>query len=98
MEHSNNETFKWQDPPARKRGSGGRPRNAERAENIRRLVDRPNTWACIFSGKQSTASGIRRVLIKGAYEDLLPGGRVEATTRKNDDGSVSVYARFVPEV
>jgi len=70
----------WEDPPPKRR-SGHPP--GRRAEFAAALKERPGRWAK-YGDEKSV----------GALGPLTARYGLEVTTRKNDDGTVAVYARW----
>jgi hypothetical protein len=81
--------IKWEEPPTDRRSRG----YGDMAEPLR---DKPGEWAKVAEGISSPtlANSIKQARVKS----FAPAGSFEAVSRKNPDGGVDIYARYVGEV
>lgn len=80
--------MKWQDPP------GDRRRSTNYTDIAKNLKEHPNRWALIIEG---TNASVTTHINKGRYKDFTPAGAYEATSRRDDNGDVKIWARYVGE-
>jgi hypothetical protein len=81
----------WEEPPALRRGP--RSGDAETRAIADALRARPNTWAKIAEGSRDSA--LVSKIKKGTHPAFAPEGSYEATSRRDEDGDITVWARFV---
>ena len=80
---------KFEAPPATKGGRAESPRNREIAEALR---DNPGEWALVADAEKNDGLAVR---IRTGKAKSFADGIWEATSRRNDDDTISIYARFV---
>ena len=79
-------------PPASKGGRAESPRNREIAEALR---GNPGEWAKVAAGEKNDGLAVR---IRTGKAKSFAEGIWEATSRRNDDDTIDIYARFVGDV
>lgn len=79
----------FEEPPASKGGRAESPRNREIAEALRK---KPGSWALIAKGEKNDGLAVR---IRSGKAKSFAEGTWEATSRRNDDNTIDIYARFV---
>lgn len=81
-----------QNPPPRAR-NGGRPVAwTEQAQKLRERATRSDSWSVLATDAPNPS--LARNVNYGALVAFRPAGAFEATARKNDDGSYTIYARY----
>lgn len=83
------ELVKFEEPPASKGGRAESPRNREIAEALRA---KPGVWAKVESGVTNDGLAVR---IRTGKAKSFADGVWEATSRRNDEDTIDIYARFV---
>lgn len=78
-------------PPATKGGRVESPRNREIAEALR---SQPGEWALVAPGEKNDGLAVR---IRTGKAKSFADGNWEATSRRNDDDTIDIYARFISE-
>jgi hypothetical protein len=83
--------LEWEEPPALRRG----PRSSDEATRAiaSALQARPNAWAKIAEGSRDSA--LVSKIKKGTHPAFAPEGAYEATSRRDEEGDITVWARFV---
>lgn len=76
-------------PPASKGGRAESPRNREIAEALRA---NPGEWAKVAANEKNDGLAVR---IRTGKAKSFAEGIWEATSRRNDDDTIDIYARFV---
>lgn len=76
-------------PPASKGGRAESPRNREIAEALR---GNPGEWAKVAEAEKNDGLAVR---IRTGKAKSFADGIWEATSRRNDDDTIDIYARFV---
>lgn len=80
--------MKWQDPPNDQR------RSVDYTKIAKSLREHPNRWALILEG---TNASVTTHINKGRYRDFTPAGHYEATSRRDEAGTVRIWARYIGE-
>lgn len=80
---------KFEAPPASKGGRAESPRNREIAEALR---TNPGEWALVAEAEKNDGLAVR---IRTGKAKSFADGTWEATSRRNDDDTINIYARFV---
>lgn len=78
-------------PPAANGGRAESPRNREIAEGLRA---NPGEWAKVATGEKNDGLAVR---IRTGKAKSFATGKWEATSRRNEDETIDIYARFVGE-
>lgn len=83
------EEIVWEAPPGISRRGGPRPKHSAFFAALR---ERPGEWAIFTSNAHhpSVLTGVKR----GKYATTIEG-EFDATSRKNPDGTFTVYVRYV---
>lgn len=81
----------FEEPPASQGGRAESPRNREIAEALKKY---PNEWAKIDGAAKNDGLAVR---IRTGKAKSFAEGKWEATSRGNEDGTFSIYARYVSE-
>lgn len=85
-------SFVFEEPPAQRGGAGESPRNKEIAEALRA---RPNEWALVGENEKNDGLAAR---IRSGKAKSFAEGKWQAKTRRNEDNTVNIWARYVTEV
>lgn len=75
--------------PPTARGRAESPRNKEIAELLK---SNPNMWAKVASDEKNDGLAVR---IRTGRAKTFATGKWEAQSRRNDDGLIDIYARYV---
>lgn len=76
-------------PPASKGGRAESPRNREIADALRA---NPGEWAKVAASEKNDGLAVR---IRTGKAKSFADGKWEATSRRNEDDTIDIYARFV---
>lgn len=79
----------FEEPPASTGGRAESPRNREIAEALRA---KPGEWAKVESGVKNDGLAVR---IRTGKAKSFAQGVWEATSRRNEQETIDIYARFV---
>lgn len=90
-DYQNDVDLEWEEPPTLRRGP--RAADAETRAIAEALRARPNKWAKIAEGSRDSA--LVSKIKKGTHSAFAPEGSFEATSRRDEDGDITVWARFV---
>lgn len=80
---------KFEEPPVTKGGRTESPRNREIAEALRK---NPGAWALVAENEKNDGLAVR---IRTGKAKSFAEGTWEATSRRNDEDGIDIYARFV---
>lgn len=80
--------MKWQEPP------NDRRRSTDYGEIVKKLKQHPNRWALIREGGNASMTTHIKT---GRYKDFAPPGSFEATSRRDPEGTVKIWARYIGE-
>lgn len=80
---------KFAEPPTTRGGRTESPRNREIAETLRQ---NPGAWALVAEGEKNDGLAVR---IRTGKAKSFAEGEWEATSRRNDEDTIDIYARFV---
>ena len=78
-------------PPQAKGGRGESARNKEIAAALKK---NPGEWAKVAEGETSDGLAVR---IRSGKAKTFSVGKWEATSRRQEDGTITIYARYVGE-
>lgn len=82
---------RFEQPPAVRGGRVESPRNKEIAAALK---ENPGEWALVARGEKNDGLASR---IRGGRAVSFAEGTWEATSRRNELGTIDIYARYVPE-
>lgn len=80
---------KFEAPPASRGGRAESPRNKQIAEALR---DKPGEWALVAEGQKNDGLAVR---IRTGKAKSFSTGVWEATSRRNEENTIDIYARYV---
>lgn len=80
---------KFAEPPITRGGRAESPRNREIAEALRK---HPGEWALVAEGEKNDGLAVR---IRTGKAKSFAEGTWEATSRRNEENTIDIYARFV---
>lgn len=83
---------KFEEPPTARGGRAESERNKEIAEALRK---KPGKWALVAEGEKNDGLAVR---IRTGKAKSFAVGTWEATSRRNEEGTIDIYARFVGDV
>lgn len=78
-----------EEPPARKVGRQESERSKNIAASLRRM---PDKWALVSEGERNDSLAVR---IRKGQSPSFRAGVFEASSRKQEDGTFNIYARFI---
>lgn len=84
-----NSLVKFEEPPVTRGGRTESPRNREIAEALRK---NPGAWALVAKGEKNDGLAVR---IRTGKAKSFAEGTWEATSRRNEEDTIDIYARFV---
>jgi len=85
----------WEQPPSSSHGPGSAGMGVQQ-RLAREIAERPGEWALMLTGVGvDVANSAGRRLRRGVIEPENPYGKFEAVTRKQDDGTYNLWAKFI---
>lgn len=82
---------KFAEPPHTRGGRAESPRNRKIAEELRK---HPGEWALVAEGEKNDGLAVR---IRSGKAKSFAEGVWEATSRRNEENTIDIYARFVED-
>lgn len=81
----------FEEPPASAGGRAESPRNKEIAAALRA---NPGQWAKVATGEKNDGLAVR---IRTGKAKSFADGKWEATSRRNEDDTIDIWARFLED-
>lgn len=80
---------KFEEPPTTRGGRAESERNKEIAEALRK---KPGKWALVAEGEKNDGLAVR---IRTGKAKSFADGVWEATSRRNEENTIDIYAKFL---
>lgn len=80
---------KFEEPPTTRGGRAESERNKEIAEALRK---KPGRWALVAEGEKNDGLAVR---IRTGKAKSFADGVWEATSRRNEENTIDIYAKFL---